>query len=302
MRQRAEGLCVVACWMALGACDGDGAGGGAILDPQPDPGGQQLTSGSYTVEPGHERYVCFTYRSPADAERSITAVTPIYGTLVHHVALFQTLVDEPEGSFDCPELVKLSWQPIWAGGRDTNGIALPGGTGFQIAAGTQYLVQYHLLNSTSDAVTERSAINLSYAADGASLEGAGIFAFGSFHLTIPGDGSDYQQVVDCQSTRQMHVFAAFPHMHKLGTRIGVVGGETEAPTRPLYSRDPWVFGEQRTDDASFTIEPGEFLRATCAWNNDTGHDVSFGESSEDEMCFLVLYYYPFEELDGCFDQ
>jgi hypothetical protein len=38
---------------------------------------------------------------------------------------------------------------------------------------------------------------------------------------------------------------------------------------------------------------------TCHYDNHTDADVKYGESSDDEMCFFVMFYYPYTGLDGC---
>jgi hypothetical protein len=155
------------------------------------------------------------------------------------------------------------------------------------------------VNAGNTSVTERTVLNLRYADNSASLMGAGIFALGSFNITIPNGSVDYKQIVECQSGRDLHVFAAFPHMHALGNKISFDTGTTMATATNAYKKDPWVFGNQPMDPLDLTVHNGDFMRATCEWDNATGHDVHYGESSSDEMCFMILFYYPFTELDGC---
>jgi hypothetical protein len=280
-------------------CGGDGGGGMNVdvLDPPPPEGGQQLTSAEYTVPVGEEKYFCYTFRSPAEA-KAITRVVPIQGDVVHHVALFKTMTPEPDGFFECPQLISLNWEPIWAigaGGADSD---LPEGVGFVVPPDTQYLVQYHLQNTGGADVTTRSAINLTYvAAD--TVQPAGLFALGTFSLTIPDGAQDFPLSISCEADREMNVFAVFPHMHKLGTRLSFETGLSEQAAEMAYEIAPWEFGEQPMDPVQVRINPGEFMRSTCYWNNDTGGDVTFGESSDNEMCFFVLYYYPFTGLAGC---
>lgn len=298
----------VVLWLAVSlgaACGGDDDGtnptpdaGPVVLDPPPPPGGQQLTSGEYTVPSGTEKYFCFTFRSPAD-EKAITRVQPIQGDVVHHVALFQTTTPEPEGTFECPEIVRVNWQPIWAGGAGASPLDLPEGVGFKIAPNTQYLVQYHLNNPTDQDVTERSAINLTYAPDASTITAAGLWGMGSFNLSIPAGAVDFQQVSECTVDRELNVFAIFPHMHRLGNWASVDTGATMDVAAEVYRKDPWVFGDQPMDPVQLTIQPGDYLRATCSWDNPGASPVVFGESSDDEMCFVVLFYYPFTELAGC---
>ncbi|MBP6845324.1 MAG: hypothetical protein KA201_16335, partial [Kofleriaceae bacterium] len=40
------------------------------------------------------------------------------------------------------------------------------------------------------------------------------------------------------------------------------------------------------------LRPGDVLTTTCSYNNTTGATVRFGDSSDDEMCFTDLFYYP----------
>jgi hypothetical protein len=289
--------------VALSSCSGDDQmmmvdpPDDGLLDPAPPAGGQQLTTDEYVVPPGEEKYFCYTFRSPSEA-KAITRVMPIQGDVVHHVALFKTMTPEPDGFSECPVIIKLNWEPIWAGGAGDAALDMPEGVGFVIQPDTQYLVQYHLQNVGSEPVTERSAINLTYV-DAASVTKAGLFALGTFSLTIPSGASEHELSIPCQADRTMNVFAVFPHMHKLGLRIGFETGTDEGAAQQVYMKDPWAFGEQPMDPLELTIQSGDFMRSTCWWNNDTGMDVTFGESSDNEMCFFVVFYYPFTGLAGC---
>ena len=285
--------------LALAAsCGDDGPPTGPLM-PLPPPGGQQLTTLQYTVQPGEEKYFCYTFHSPKDGPRGIIEVEPIEGSIVHHTVLFHTLVPEKEGFSECPVLIKQTWLPIWAGGRNTNGVKLPDGVAFNMDTDEQYLIQLHLLNAGTKPVTERSAINLTYAPVGTSLMPAGIFAFGSFSVDLPPNTTDIQKVVSCNSTKQMHVFAAFPHMHKLGKKLEFLHGTTQSDATMAYHKDPWVFGDQPMDPVDFVVNPGDFLQSTCTWDNTTATEVKYGETTADEMCFFLLFYYPYDSLGGC---
>ena len=267
------------------------------LDPPPPEGGQQLTTAEYTVPAGEEKFFCYTFRSPAEA-RAITAVQPIQGDTEHHVALFKTMTDEPDGFFECPQLISLNWEPIWAIGAGGAESYLPEGVGFVIEPDTQYLVQYHLQNTGETDVTKRSALNLTYS-DPAGVTPAGIFALGTFSLTIPAQAQDHTLSIGCTVDREMNVFAVFPHMHKFGTRLRFDVGPSETDMQMAYEITPWEFGEQPMDPVDLELATGQYMQSTCYWNNDTNADITFGESSDNEMCFFVLYYYPFTGLAGC---
>jgi hypothetical protein len=267
------------------------------LDPAPPEGGQQLASDPYTLAAGEERYICQTFTSPADAV-GITEVQPISGQLVHHVALFQTFGGEPDGQYECDVLVKFTWRPVWAGGTGGNGLVMPDGVGMKIEPDTQYLVQLHLQNTTDGPITERSGINLRYSRDPALIP-AGIYALGQFSLEIPAMAQGFTQTTECDADKEMHVFAVFPHMHKLGKKLEFMKGPSASEMQPAYTIDPWPFGDQPLDKVDLTVMPGEHLKATCTWDNPYETPIMFGESSDDEMCIFVLFYYPFDGLGGC---
>jgi hypothetical protein len=41
-----------------------------------------------------------------------------------------------------------------------------------------------------------------------------------------------------------------------------------------------------------TVNPGAVVHTRCAWNNVTAEPVSWGEYTEDEMCYSFTMYYP----------
>ena len=41
-----------------------------------------------------------------------------------------------------------------------------------------------------------------------------------------------------------------------------------------------------------TFTAGDVIRTRCVWNNQTNLPVSFGENTEQEMCFGFAMYYP----------
>lgn len=272
---------------------------GATPIPEPPAGGQQLLTDPYTLASGDEKYYCYTFTAPSDADVGIVAVDNIAGQLVHHVALFRALVPEEEGFHECNVLIRLSWMPIWASGRGGADLRLPDGVAFKVQAGTQYVLQYHLLNANIVPVTERSAVNLTYVRDLQNYQPAGIFALGQFMLEIPAGAIGYAQDTGCAVEQDMTVFAAFPHMHTLGKKLELFQGPSEDTLTRSYAIDPWPFGDQPFDPVDLHIRAGEHVRSRCTWDNPTGHDVSFGESTNDEMCFLVLFAYPMPEISGC---
>lgn len=271
-------------------------------NPPPAPGtGYRMQTPTITLAGGDEKYYCYTTTLGEAADPAITKFVSATSPLVHHFEVFQTLAPEQAGLFDCSStLIKQSWLPLFGAGAGGGGFTLPDGAGFKVPKDAQLLLQLHLLNATASAKTTAVSVDLTYAADATKVTAAGIYALGSMQIDLP--AKTHGIVVDsprCSLTRQHKVFAVQPHMHQLGTRITFQTGKSATAMTTAYQRDPWVFGVQPIDPFALTLEAGDFVGATCAYDNDSDSAVAYGESTKNEMCYFVLFYTPFDHLDGC---
>lgn len=287
-----------------GACSAEGGDDtGALdpaLDPAPPPGGQQLATDTYRLAPGEEKYMCYQFTSP-EVAAGITRVEAISQPGVHHIGLFQAFGrNEPTEPHECEVLIKQTWLPIWASGTGSPFLQLPPGTGFIIEPGTQYIVQLHLQNSTDGELAIRTGLNLTYERDVGALQPAGMYAFGTFDMAIPPNSTDYQVPVEnCVTDKSMNVFAVFPHMHKHGKKLTMTRTVPGGQPQPFYAIDPWTFGDQPMDPLEATVGPQDRFDLRCHFDNPTDQVIDYGESSDQEMCFFVLFYYPYTGLGGC---
>ena len=270
------------------------------LDPAPPPGGAQLASTSFKLAPGQEIYMCYQFYSPSDKQVAITHVDTISMPGIHHMALFQAYeVNEPDAPHACPSLIKTTWLPIFVSGTGSHELQVPAGAGFIIQPHTQYILQLHMLNATEDTLEIRAGANLTYAADPSTLQPAGIFAVGTQSINIPPGATDYSLSESCVMGKTRNVFAVFPHMHELGTQFDVTLTPQGGEAAPFYTVDPWVFGAQPVTPMTYVSEPTDTIGVTCHWDNPGQTTVTFGESTTNEMCYFVMFYYPFDQLDGC---
>jgi hypothetical protein len=269
------------------------------LEPAPPEGGQQLATSTWKLQPGEEKYVCFQFYSPSE-EVAITRVEQLSAPGIHHFALFQAFGrNEPDEVHECNTLIKQTWMPIYVSGTGDHNLDLPVGTGFVIAPETQYIIQLHLQNNGDEVLDVRGGVNLSYNHDVASVTPAGMYALGNYQIDIPAGATNYSVPVSCQPGKDMHVFGVFPHMHKLGTKIEMTRTVAGGTPQPFYKIDPWRFGDAPVDMMDQAITPTDSFDLTCTYANPGTQNVGFGESSDNEMCFFVMFYYPYDHLDGC---
>jgi len=267
-------------------------------DMAPARPGLTLRSDEYTLAAQSEKYYCYTV--DVDRDIAIDEVVVHNGSRTHHAAIFSTLAPEPAGFSECPSLIKQTWIPLYGGGQGTPGIKLPKGAAFKFKKGTQMLMQLHLVNASATDVTERTSADLLYAeADPSTLTPAGIFALGNNSFTLPIGATAYPVVGKCAAPKALDVFALFPHMHRLGRSIALEYGKTEASAQKIFSVDSWSFGDQPMTPQVIKVAKGDFLRATCTYDNTDGTPVTYGESTFNEMCFMVLFYTPYDTLGAC---
>ena len=126
-------------------------------------------------------------------------------------------------------------------------------------------------------------------------------AFGTQDISIP-PGSEITRrcrVAIPAFAPTIHVFAAFPHMHGIGASL-----RNEAQPKgggaalDLGVADPFSFDAQAWLPVRATIGAGDSVVTTCRWKNTRPTSVSFGERTEDEMCYSFSMYYPRIDLPG----
>ncbi len=278
----------------VAGCNGSGS-------MSPPKNGYQIKTPPLMLNAGEEKYLCYTVKLNEPADVAVVEFESTTTSTVHHFEVFQALAPEQDGLFDCSSsLIKISWLPLFGGGANAGGLKLPAGAGFQIPKNAQLLVQLHMLNATGAPSSSTVTVDMTYAADASKVTPAGIYAVGSQEINLPPNSSNVTvSSPNCQLNKQLNVFAVQPHMHTLGTRILFQHGASATSMQTEYQRDPWVFGLQPIDQLQMTLNAGDFVSASCTYDNNTTNTVSYGESTKDEMCYFVLFYTPFDHLDGC---
>src|SRR5258708_40332415 len=67
----------------------------------------------------------------------------------------------------------------------------------------------------------------------------------------------------------------------------------------VVNRGSYSVDQQFSEAKPVRVPMGKKTEVTCGYNNTTDRDVGFGESSNDEMCYLVGYVRGKEGAFGC---
>jgi hypothetical protein len=317
-------LAVLDAWIAAGAPPGDGS---YTPPPPPEVGPEYLpceptaefrahAAGSDTqpfhLDPGAgaggNSTLCFAFASPFGDTTQGTAFAPIIddARVVHHWIIFGSEALPPGvsvgdvyecgatgGGLSSTTQFLTGWAP---GGLNSvypadQGRELPGPTGFIILQ-----VHYWNVNGYDD-VLDRSGVALC-STDTPRPHEIGTSILGSLDIQINPHENNHTVVGTCTPaiTEPVTIVGSGPHMHTHGVsiRTDVIRGGTSSP-QMLVDIPHWDFNSQTgapAPDGAFVVNPGDMLRTTCVYDNNTDEIITFGERTEDEMCFNFVSAYP----------
>jgi hypothetical protein len=258
----------------------------------------EFVSDAYTLQPGEEKYFCYTTTLPADRDVVITRLEPNYGVGTHHILFSQALAPEPAGISECAVLSKPTWLPIYAGGNNSGPLELPENTGFKpFARGQQLVMQLHLQNASDAPITHKTSMRIEYQDATPDITLAGVYGLDNHKVAIPPRTERAITEMNCLASKNLDVFAVLGHMHKHGVHLDFSRGET-AGAEMLYEEN-WNFDTQPVTPVSFKIKQNDRLFLRCTHQNTGDTPIVYGESSDTEMCAIAIYYTPFAGPDGC---
>ena len=283
---------------ALAGCGNAGSGDdtpsadAAVDAPELPAGWQSLLEGQWSLAAGQEGYYCVYATVPRDVY--VKAFRPIIPPGTHHTVLTRYTGSHPDGVVPC-DVGTNGQSMIYGSGVGSPDFVFPAGVGLHLTAGTRLLLNLHLYNASDAPITGRSGTLFQEAtADEIQHTGEIVLAGPTIGLTVPTGTSTQSGTCNISSITDepVQVFALSQHMHKLGRHLKTVirrGGED------IVLQDvPYDFEHQTFQLVQPTVElrPGDVLTTYCTYDNATGATVRFGDSSDDEMCFSDLFYYP----------
>ncbi|HEY2745578.1 MAG TPA: hypothetical protein VGL86_13170 [Polyangia bacterium] len=267
---------------------------------------------------GSDEYRCFIIDPALTATFNLIAVG-VHSTnpaIVHHTIVYAQLpadkaaVDALDAADPLPGY-ECFGGPGWAGAIEVGAaavgsqpLAFPNGSGAPLPAATRYVVQVHYnfdngRGANRIAVQAWSAATLTQIPHGLSTVN---YTFdipaGAVSVTATAMGQFTNAPVNGTQTRPGLLWAAFPHMHQLGTQIRVDLIHADGSKSCVIDIPKWDFHWQGSYQFTqpIPVAAGDQLQTTCVWDNSATHqpivdgqpqaprDVRFGEGSTDEMC------------------
>jgi hypothetical protein len=159
-------------------------------------------------------------------------------------------------------------------------------------------IELHAINVTSAPVDVSANVSLHTVDDTVPLIPADLLFWGNTNISIP-----------AHSTADVHffhrpwtgvrIFGLTSHTHSHGTlaTINVATNDTmdsamSTDLMEVHRSLSWSDPPLTRFDPPMQLETGQGFHLLCHYNNTTDQTLSFGESFNDEMCFMWAYYYP----------
>ena len=286
----------IACVMLV-ACGGGGTG--TDSDPMPDSSTpndfETLMQGDWSLPPGGDGYFCVYVTLTKDID--VSAFRPLAPPGTHHTVLTRFKQATPaDGTYPC-NVGTNGPNMVFGSGVGAPDFTFPDGIGLHLGVGQRLLLNLHLYNATDQPLSGKSGVLVKAATAAAPVTNYAemVLAGPTISLSVPPGTSTQQGVCNISniSAQPIQVFALSQHMHKLGTHQKSVVTRSGSPDIVLQD-EPYNFEDQKFHHTTSLVElrGGDVLTTYCSYSNTTGSTVTFGESSNDEMCFTDLYYYP----------
>jgi hypothetical protein len=253
-------------------------------DRAPDfPDAFSWSTGEFEVPAGKERYLCFA--STLEEDLVANAFSTKGQAFVHHLIFSRSSADDKLGFEECDTAFRTGWQPMFITGAGSAKLELPSDAGHSLTKGTKLVIQMHLLNTAEEPIQGKVDIQMRRSAH-ASPRPVSTYIFGSADVRLPPNQKS-ELKGDCTMRESVQLIAGFPHMHLLGTAQRFEVGPTADNLQEVFKRDPFHFDAQSIEPLELELKSGDLTRVTCNFNNTLSQEVTYGESTRNEMCYFI---------------
>jgi hypothetical protein len=310
---------------------GSGAGGAETSGPGP---GSSTSTGDFdagakittiarsmsptTVQPGKENTQCITVNLNNPEGAYVRRVRADLSTGSHHMVVYTSdKTVEDAVPKDCQPFSGIlnGEHPIFIAQQPQSKLEFPSdedGTpvGFEIPPHQMVKIEMHYIDTTQFPLSVMGKVSLDTVPLSTKVTKSDLAFWGTAQISIPANGTGDTGVLYQHALAGTKTFALTTHQHQLGTEMLVwYGDSADDPSKMLVAdgknwSDPPVELFAKPLDFpvnGVSVSSTKGLAFECKWNNTTPKTVTFGESFNDEMCFVWQYYYPSKGFQLCLD-
>jgi mono/diheme cytochrome c family protein len=232
----------------------------------------------HSVPANYEGYVDFTFQVPWKESVQAVAFRPTIDNkkVLHHWILYQGANAFLNG---------------WSPGKPEK--TLPTDVGVHMPASGTLKMTVHYNNKSAGAKTEKDNSGVEVCVTRTKRKNTAFTYPFTASATAPA-GRMVSNVNTCTvqtSLPEIHLVTSSPHMHKLGVAAKFEVIHADGTTEVITDK-PFNFEEQTDEVIDVVVKNGDKISTTCTYKNDGNATVSFGQNTDQEMCFNFSLYYP----------
>lgn len=258
-------------------------------------------------------YRCFLLDDSVDADTYVTGIEFLidHPQISHHALLFidpdggseRLVEDAASKSWTCPGVIPESeWEPIHAWAPSGGAVEFQDGLGMKLAKGDQLILQMHYYSGTTEVLEDRAGYALKL--DDTVRKELFYAPLGPNGFVIPAGNPAYTATYEIETSfaygLTLDVYGVMPHMHLLGSGYDFHSVNGAGEESCISRSDDYDFSTQPTYwfDTPVTLDPTSTVSVSCTWDNsaenpnqqnDPPQDVFWGENTQEEMCFALMY-------------
>jgi hypothetical protein len=244
-----------------------------------------LADGNWTLEPGAED-PRWCKKIVLTEDIYISSIRPVHPPGTHHTTLALVPNDGKEG---CSGGM-FGGGLIYAAGAGSRELRMPKGVAMKLPAGQALILNLHIYNASPAPIGGTSGIEVVRAQPQDVTSEADLLLSGPTNFSLP-PGQTTTLTHTCAVTNDQTMFTLFPHMHQHGVHIKTtvnVGGAATVLHDGEYNFEEQYF----LPVGPINFKAGDSITTECTYQNLGPTPVKFGESSDTEMCFSILFRYP----------
>lgn len=258
--------------------------------------------------PTGESYSQFYYDVPWQPGTLATRFGSDFDNLpvLHHWLAFASSSGNPDGTVTPNVIGTTAGENAelvagWAvGGCNT---VFPDDVGVRLPSSGKIMVQWHHYNHTNAPQMDGSKVQICTVPPGARPNEAGLTFLGTENFNgpigMPPGMHDFGGTCLNDSGAPITILGFTPHMHTIGIHMKSEVMRAAGGTEVVFDK-PFQFDYQVNYmmDPPIVLQPGDSIKSTCTFLNDSGGNVAFGQSTGQEMCYQFALAYPYGALNN----
>jgi hypothetical protein len=253
-----------------------------------------LTIGPFSPGAGVEQTKCATMQLANVGAVHIGAIHTVLTGAWRDLVVYRVDDTTPSPPSDCSSFVAMgnadAGTALTVTQRSDEELQLPTGDGFTFADHQMIRLELH---GVDDGTGFGATVTFEPMLDSTFKNEAGMVFIGFIDISIPpsGNATLHQQAAAPAITVGSQLLVLSGHEHALATEESVALVEDGGAPTSVYDGTNWSTPPVTTI-TPYTMTTGTKIDTTCTWINNTANTVKFGESANDEQCFVRAHFAP----------